>query len=426
MDLKEFNQKYGRQTLILSCLGIWVYILWSFSVNGYLETWYQWRIPAKMPPFIDFRLIPSGAETFRAGLDPAVSNPSDPMNHIFNYPKIWYLFFYTGITQDDTIWLSTLLIVLFFLTVFIFPEKLDSKNALLMLPVVFSPAAILLYERGNVDLAFFVLCGLSVMLVDRYPGYSSSVLLLASFFKLFPFFGVGIFLQENKNRFYRYFLFCLLIFFIYLVTNFESLSAAWSLTMRSNFMSYGDRIIFDLFHDYFLFYSLKVMTEDWAVVFLKILPHLFTFALFAVIFFFGVRSKYSIGTDSERNLAAFRMGACIYIGTFLLGNNWDYRLAFLIFCVPQLLHWLFAKEQTIRLPIWATFTTMLISCWYAFIRESFLVATDGNFEFQYNVFDETMNWMLLAGMTYLLVLSTPQWVRSLSWRPSWREIWTGK
>jgi len=59
MNIKELNQQYGRYTLIGIAILFWVYILWSFFANGYIETWYEWNIPAKMPPFIDFteRLI---------------------------------------------------------------------------------------------------------------------------------------------------------------------------------------------------------------------------------------------------------------------------------------------------------------------------------------------------------------------------------
>jgi len=30
------------------------------------------------------------------------------------------------------------------------------------------------------------------------------------------------------------------------------------------------------------------------------------------------------------------VGAAIYVGTFILSSNWDYRLIFLIFCIPFL------------------------------------------------------------------------------------------
>ncbi len=423
MNIKVFNQKYGRHTLIIAVILIWAYIIWSFFVNGYIETWYQWHIPAEMPPFIDFRLIPSGAETFRAGIDPAVSNPNNPRGNLFNYPKIWYLLFYTGITQDDTIWMSVVLIILFFLTVFSFPGKLYATDAFFMLLVVFSPAAMLLYERGNVDLAIFILCGLAVIFVRRSPAWAVAVLSLASMLKLFPFFGIGIFLQENKNKFYKYFFISVLIFGVYIALNFQSLAAAWDLTARGTYISYGDYIIFDLFHGYFRYYLLKVMAEDQVTVFMKILPHLCAIALLIPIFFLGTRPENLLGTDSERNLTAFRMGACIYVGTFLLGNNWDYRLAFLIFTVPQISRWMFSAEPRQRRLVTGVFIALLISCWYAVIRKYYLGITDGEYELQFSVFDEAANWILYGGLAYLLAASAPPWFRSFSWIPSWQEVW---
>jgi len=32
----------------------------------------------------------------------------------------------------------------------------------------------------------------------------------------------------------------------------------------------------------------------------------------------------------------FYAGAFVFLGTFVLGSNWDYRLTFLLFCVPLL------------------------------------------------------------------------------------------
>ena len=72
---------------------------------------------------------------------------------------------------------------------------------------------------------------------------------------------------------------------------------------------------------------------------------------------------------SERNLAAFRMGASIYVGTFLLGNNWDYRLAFLVLvslnwwngCVPP-------KEHSV-IASWLSLILVLFSCWHFWIME---------------------------------------------------------
>lgn len=40
-------------------------------------------------------------------------------------------------------------------------------------------------------------------------------------------------------------------------------------------------------------------------------------------------------TDSEERL--FLIGGCVYIGTFIIASNWDYRLIFLLLCVPLLM-----------------------------------------------------------------------------------------
>jgi hypothetical protein len=34
----------------------------------------------------------------------------------------------------------------------------------------------------------------------------------------------------------------------------------------------------------------------------------------------------------------FLIGAVIYLGTFVISSNWDYRLIFLIFCIPCILN----------------------------------------------------------------------------------------
>jgi len=309
------------------------------------------------------------------------------------------------------------LIILFFLVVFAFPEKLYVIDSLLVLSVVFSPAAVLLYERGNVDLVFFILCGLAIMLVRRSPAWTVAVLSIAAIFKMFPFFGVGIFLRENKQDFYKYLFASALIFGVYIALTYEGLSGIWNLTARGTFLSYGDYIIFDLYHAYFRYYLLKLMTEAQVIAFMKIVPHLIAMTVLSVVFWLGIRSKITLAVDSERNLTAFRMGACIYIGTFLLGNNWDYRLSFLIFTIPQISRWIFSSGKTTKILVALIFAAMLASCWYTALYKYFFLVTNKAYALQFFTFDETMNWILFAGLAYLLTVTAPQWFRSFSWNP---------
>jgi hypothetical protein len=416
MKIKDFNQRYGRYTLIVGVVLSWIDIIWSFFVNGYVDTWYKWHIPARTPPFVDFRLIAYSAEAFHSGIDP-VYNPG----HHFNYPKIWYIFFYTGLTQDDTIWIMTILLILFFVVVFFFAEKLSVVDALFMLPLIFSPAFMLLYERGNLDIVFFILCGLSILLVRRSPWWTVFVLYVASIFKMFPFFGVGIFLRESKKNFFKYTLVSVLIFAVYLGVTYDWLSVMWEQTQRGTFLSYGDQIIFAFYKPYFRYYLLRVVSEAQIVSFMKILPHLTALAVLALAFWLGTRSRTALLVEAERNLTAFRMGAFIYIGTFFLGNNWDYRLAFLIFTIPQISSWLFSSGRHVRIPAWFVFVAMLASVWYTFLYTYYFQVTHYAHPLRFYTFDETMNWIVFAGLIYFVALSAPEWARSYSWNPFSRD-----
>ena len=150
------KEQYGKVLLIGITVLVWSVILVLFNVYGYRETWELWRVPTAKDVFLDFQLIPGSAESFRNGFEPTVENPQDPAGRIFNYPAFWRLFFYTGITRADTVWIGICMNVLFFVGVFLFPKKISIWSAVGMLFVIFTPAAMLLYERGNVDLIVFI------------------------------------------------------------------------------------------------------------------------------------------------------------------------------------------------------------------------------------------------------------------------------
>jgi hypothetical protein len=422
-QLADINSKKGKTVLIGAVFLIWGAIICSIILNGHTQTWKLWHIPATDITFLDFRLIPGAIETFKSGIDPAISNPYDPIGRLFNYPKIWYWLFSLNISQDDTVWISITLIVLFFLVLFAFPEKIYVRDSLLFLVFIFSPACMLLYERGNVDLIIFILLGLTILTVRRWPIVSASILLVTAFLKLFPIFGITAFLQENKKRFYMFFSAISAIFLLYLLLNIESLKASWQLTQRGTHFSYGVYIVFGPPTAYFHYYLLKILQESQVRTILLFVPYLFALVLLAGIFFIAMRVKgiEAFPVTSERNLAAFRLGAAIYIGTFLLGNNWDYRMAFLLFVIPQFSQWLFLSSGKYRWLYLVIFIAMFASCWGPIVYDYGLLIFSKKYESFLYAFDEIMNWSLFLGLTYLLIASAPSWFRSYSWNPFSQE-----
>lgn len=407
MVLKYIRENKGKSLLIVGIVLMWAVLGILFLNNGYEETWQLWGVPTEMPPFKDFRLIPGAAESFRNGFEPSVTNPGDPNGRIFNYPAFWRLFFYTNITQDDTIWISVLMIVLFFLGVMLFPQGLTIPGAFWMLLIVFSPASMLLYERGNADLIVFFFCVLTILAAGYSANLTMGLILFGAVVKMFPFFGVTVLLKEPKRKFYLLLAVGVVFMIVYSLLTFKSQSAAWNTTMRGNGISYGAFVLITRFDYYAQFYLPGFLSySQWTILF-----ELLALVLILLAVIPAVRNPNALLSSSERNLAAFRMGASIYVGTFLLGNNWDYRLAFLIFVLPQLSEWLYRENRNYRGMAIAVMVAVILSCWhFVFLIDFRFIPIENEID-RMVVFDELINWLLLLGLSYLLVASSPNWLR---------------
>jgi hypothetical protein len=414
MSLRIEKEHYGRLILVSVATLMWLFILVSYQVRGYGPTWGIWHIPSWRLPFLDFRLIPGSAESFAHGYEPTVENPYDPTQRIFNYPAFWRLFFYTGITQDDSIWIGISMIVLFFIGVFLFPEKLSVPGAIGMLLVTFSPAAVLLYERGNVDLIVFFLCALIVLAGSRSANLAAILITFGAIVKMFPFFGITILLKETKKKFWILFLVCLTAFLVYMAATWSSVKAAWNTTMRGNGLSYGTNVFVTRYEA-----AIEKVVQQWFTphqtdLVLKYGPLLVGLALLLGVAILAFVNREPFETSSERNFAAFRMGASIYVGTFLLGNNFDYRLAFLIFMMPQLVAWMGSTSRNYRVMAWISTVLVLLSSWHMWIIQIPLESIMGSVEDSQKfwiIVDEAFNWMLFANLAYLLIASTPDWLK---------------
>jgi len=262
----------------------------------------------------------------------------------------------------------------------------------------------LLYERGNVDLIVFFLWAMIVLSTDYSPFVTAALLIFATIVKLFPFFGVTVLFREAKSKFISLSLVCLGVLAVYVYATFKSVQASWELTMRGNEISYGADILFLRYGQYFsTLFGVSVTSP-----LLKYGPIIVAFVLVTVAGIIGIARHETLASLSERNLAAFRIGASIYIGTFLLGNNWDYRLAFLILITPQVSQWSRGAERRYSFVARAVLFFVLVSCWHFMVW--FSPSLVGIRELLF-VLDEIVNWMLLVGLSYLLFASMPDWVK---------------
>jgi hypothetical protein len=96
---------------------------------------------------------------------------------------------------------------------------------------------------------------------------------------------------------------------------------------------------------------------------------------------------------------AFRVGAGIYVGTFFLGNNWDYRQMFLLLVIPQLIAW--TREKDLRVLSIITLSIMLFVCWSNMFTGNALIVW----------LEELFEWVIFSNLFYLLLRTMPPWIQ---------------
>ena len=277
---------------------------------GWTRTWSAVFVPPGTVAFLDMRFIQEAVISARQGFDPQVFNQ-------FNYPRIWLQIGETlNLPEEPNFILFSSLMVLSFITVC--ASVLYSFPSYGLLACALSTATLHGIERGNIDLIMFCLVFASVLL---FPRIASPVpILIATALKLYPIFGLGLFLVKGQLRLL---LASLIIVIATFLSNWHDLPTIQSLTPVGAYEAYG----FPSLATYFSARNLPTwMFNGLALV-------ICAAAAVVVVYLYKIRD---IRRNEGFEFDLFLVGGSIYVGTFIFSSNWDYRLMFLIFCVPFL------------------------------------------------------------------------------------------
>lgn len=367
---------------------------------GYERTWSLWNIPSMDPHFADLRTITGGAESHRRGLDPLAENPADPWRRTMDYPRVWEGLFLLGIDQGDTSLIGAIMIALFAAGLLVFGGGMDRLTAVVMGLGVFSPAVLFGIERGNKDLLIFFLLAAALAVLRRSPLLFTALVTLGAVLVYFPLFGLVCLLCQPRRR-------CLLLggvslaaIAIYMALTWRDMWLIELGSLKGAALSYG----FNVVHTWVQ----PSLPSAAAGRLLTAASLAAAIALFAAAVRARAGRPPALAAHDQQNLDAFRLGAAIYAGTFLLGNNWDYRLIFLLFAIPQLVQW--SRGRTAPAPRaarWAL-ALLLASLWMQFFfRFAHFLPAGGHVLF---AVDELCNWTLLGLLLFLLARTAPQWL----------------
>jgi len=331
LPLRSFGDKLDGRWLALAMIAFYslsVVAIHDFFGKPYYKVLRPLGVPAYESPFLDLRNLPAAIEILHAGGDPRVSNPADPLQRRYNYPRLWLDCGYLGLNQHTVeifgVGMGLLTLGCILLTL----GRIDCVDGLMAGCFVISPAVVLGFERGNIDLSIFCLLTLALTLRRMVP-VTTMVIVLATILKIFPAFSLLALVTPPWRKMFSWLIGAVALLFFYFITDLKELRFISQNTPLLSGISYGSiTFLIWLFNlpPYF----------DAHLRFKLLLVGAMAMLALAIV---AVRKGPRVATSlvfAERELFAFRMGAGIYLGTFALGSNVDYRTLFLIFCLPLL------------------------------------------------------------------------------------------
>lgn len=368
-----------------------------FASRGYDATWRIWNVPTLVLPFGDLRVITGGAESRRQGLDPMMENPGDPWHRPLNYPRVWQSLYRFGLTPDHTTIIGFTFIVLFLVGVCLILPNASWRVLSVTLVVLLSPATLLGMERGNIDLLMFFFISLAVIAAKRSPSFSAAAVFAGFALKLYPLFAGAILLRAGRSTFFRLIVALFVATSTYVILTYSDFALIRAATQNGIVFSYGTMVL-----------PTSLGIEASLATILSYLA-----VLLALLLGFTALRRKDFPSEARKEatyLDAFRAGAAIYLGTFVLGNNWDYRLIFLILTLPQLFSWAGGSARHAAGWSIAVLSSTILSMWYLKIAWFAGSVAVGGLPACF-LLDQMYKWTAFTGLLYLFVWSLPDWVK---------------
>ncbi len=302
-----------------------------------------------------------------------------------------------GLNADTVMSFGYGMAILFFLSCFYVLGSLDLFGGLAAGLFLISYAVMFGLERGNVDLLMFVLLALALAL-RRFIPLAALVIALAGILKVHPLFAYLALMMPPWKKTLPSIGLGLLIFAGGIAVHFHDFLAAMRAApnMRSGILSYGitslGLVVMERFQRPDLYLSVLICST----------------MLFIITAGMGawLRPTLDPTVVNERELFAFRIGAGIYLGSFLLGTNHDYRAIFLLFCFPMLFQLL---KRGIALG-WVRTTLFLILIYVNWLSIS------GEATWLPYLLNQATAWALVVCLAALSVATLPeelQWPRRI-------------
>jgi hypothetical protein len=296
--------------------------------GDWLATWHAFHLPSMLPRFLDMDGITTGVEVLHQGGDPLAADPVDSIQRTVKYPRIWlYAFSALGMTSANLAIASLTFCALYLacMSVLISQAK-HSTDVLVLLLASLSLAPLLAMERGNNDLFLFSLVFFGCLISDK--NLRSAIFAVAAVLKIYPIaaLAVDVVQRPKKGRTVPLALTCVVLFLFAL--QYRDLVLIGKNLPHSGSLSFGILSLRELAvperlrHGWFALLG-------WAVILVCAGA-----GLAAVANAWKKLPELESSIQYSRYGEMFSAFGAMYVFTFAIASNSDYRLILLLPTIP--------------------------------------------------------------------------------------------
>ena len=353
-----------QRARLLVLVALVVYFAALAAIGGH-SRWDRLGVPPGALSFQDMRNVTGAWECTRRGIAVLPVNPCDPYHRPADFPKIWLALSGLGLGKGDTVALGTGLAVVFFAAaLLVVPAGASLLAGLLYAVALCSPAVMLGVERGNPDLAVFPFVLAAVLVTTRTPlgrVAGPALLFFAAILKLYPVFAIGAFVRRATRTSLVASLVVVAGFVVYLAATAHYVHEILTSIQPPSTLAFGVRRL----TMWFSALAERVLGgfgwfRPWDVVLALIGIGLGWLCARRLAGPIGARP---VEPGAARDLDLFWAGACIYVGSYLVFVNQDYRLIFLLLTVPQIGRWAHERRGLAFVSVAALLVTLWLDVW---------------------------------------------------------------
>lgn len=409
MKSSRFAAIDGRWVLLGIILSYFLLLLLSNLFGDYYYFWRYLGVPTIKPTFADLTHITNGWDCIRLGYNIRIDNPCNggPMT----YPYPWLMLTGLGLGKSHTVVLAVLIILFFFASALLLLPRLRIAEVWIYATVACSPAVMLAVDRGNIDMIMFSLCALAVFLLSKqrasmaYVAYGT--ILLAGFLKFYPVAAIVVSLREGKKRGLTIFFLLVWAFIGYLAITYEDFTAVRGIIPEPPNWAYGAKTLALQFSGTLA----KLQGLDAQALVTPI--YMGAVAIGLLLSYIGAwwtshKADHLAYDPARREFLGFQVGASVYVFSYMVASNFNYRLVFWLMVMPQILEWLRTDNRRQWLHRTALIA-LVASTWVGFF---FLAVYHSAIKTIINLsLDQILEWIVFTYLLYALFATGPLWLR---------------